>query len=146
MWNRNIDLLTILTYGDLTAIAGEQRGSLRQFHSACFVIIRMIGPLYYDVEQVHRAQKSGEVIISNTYIRGIKTNRFKARWDKLNYAKRFILATEHPMMGRHGQFMAAQRAYEILQQLGLDLSQDIEDLGLNKKEKTPGAAASLTGK
>ena len=145
MWNRNIDLLNILTYGDLTAIAGEQRGSLRQFHGACFVVVRTLGPLYYDREQVEYTQKNGEVIISNRDIRGIKTTRFKKRWDAFNQAKKFILATEHPMVGRYGKFVAAQRAYEILQQLGLDLSQDIEDLGLNKKEKTPGSAASLTG-
>ena len=145
LWNRNIDLLNILTYGDLTAIAGDQRGSLRQVHSACFVILRTIGPLYYDVEQRDVTTKSGEVIHVNRTIRGIETTRFKNRWNKLNMVKRFMLASENPGVGRWGKFQAAQRAYELLQELGLELAQDIEDLGLNKKEKTPGSAAALTG-
>lgn len=145
MWNRNIDLLNVLTYGDLTRIAADQKGNLRQFHSACYVVISTIGPLYYDVEQRQHAQKSGEIITSNNAIRGIKTTRFKLRWELLNKAKVFMLASENPRFSRWGQYVAAQRAYELLQELSLNLAQDIEDLGLNKKEKTPGAAASLTG-
>lgn len=145
IWNRNIDLLNILTYGDLTRIAGDQRGSLRQFHSACYVVLSTIGPLYYDKEQVEYTRKSGEVIVALNTIKGINTQRFKDRWTLLNKAKVFVLASENTMVSKHGRWVAAQRAYELLQNLSLLLSQDTEDLGLNKKDKTPGSAAALTG-
>lgn len=145
IWNRNIDLLNILTYGDLTRIAGDQRGSLRQFHSACYVVLSTIGPLYYDKEHTEYTTKKGEKITSLNTIKGINTTRFKSRYAKLNLAKRFILANENPNVSKHGRWVSAQRAYELLQELSLELSQDVEDLGLNKKEKIPGAAAALTG-
>lgn len=145
MWNRNIDLLNLITYGDLTRIAGDQRGSLRQMHGACYVILSTISSLYYDAEQIERTRKDGEIITYNLKISGIKTKRFADRRNMLNLAKRFMLAYENPSISKHGRWTSAQRAYEILMELSWLLNQDIEDLGLNKKDKTPGAAAALTG-
>jgi hypothetical protein len=146
IWNRNIDLLNILTYGDLTGIAGQQRGSIRQLESACYVKLTTIGPLYYDKERTeHTNKKTGEVIISLGTIKGIHTDRFKQRYNDLNLARRFILASENEKIAQGSRYFAAQRAWEILNKLYLDLAQDAEDLGLNKKDKIPGAAAALTG-
>jgi hypothetical protein len=114
-------------------------------HSACYVTLSTIASLYYDAEQVDRTRKDGEVITYNVKISGIKTKRFSDRKNLLNLSKRFILAYENPGVSKHGRWVSAQRAYELLQELSWLLTQDIEDLGLNKKDKTPGSAAALTG-
>jgi len=145
IWNRNIDILNMITYGDLTRIAGDQRGSLRQMHSSCYVVLSTIAPMYYDAEQTEVTRKDGEILRVNRQISGIKTRRFRERSEQLNLAKRFMLASENYDISKYGRWVSSQRAYEILQQLSWNLSQDIEDLGLNKKDKTPGAAAALTG-
>jgi len=101
--------------------------------------------LYYDKEQVEYTRKNGEVIIALNTIKGINTKRFKDRWVLLNKSKVFVLGSENTMISKYGRWVSAQKAYELLQTLSLLLSQDTEDLGLNKKDKTPGSAAALTG-
>lgn len=101
--------------------------------------------MYIQQQTVDRVRATGEVISVNANIKGIRTDRFKDRWAKLNKANAFILASENPQVSQYGKYVAAQKAYAIMQELRFELWQDIEDLGLNKKEKTPGAAAALTG-
>lgn len=109
-------------------------------------MLRMIGPLYFDKERIeHTNKKTGEKITALNNIKGIRTQRFQERWNMLNQAKIFILAYENPQISKHGRWTAGQRAYEILHQLTFLILQDVEDLGLNKKDKIPGAAAALTG-
>lgn len=145
MWNRNVDLLNMISYGQLTLFAADMRRSLRQMLAACNVILFTIGPMYVQKvpREVDNKDGSTRTVLDTKY--GIRTQLFIDRKQLLTHSNNWLLASEHPHVDRATRHAAAQKTYELLYELSLQLLQDIEDMGLNKREKMPGYGAALTG-
>lgn len=149
IWNRNVDILNLVTYGQLQLIAGDMRRSIRQMYGACSTILLTIGPLYIEREErpVGKALTRSDTSTAtrSVIVKGVRTKKYTERLNKLIKANKFMLYSEHPDFDRETKHIYSQMAYSIIFELSTTLLQDIEDLGFNKREKPPGAAAALSG-
>lgn len=149
IWNRNVDILNLVTYGQLQLIAGDMRRSIRQMYGACSTILLTIGPLYNEKEEravgiaLTRSETSTQT--RTVTVKGIRTKKYAERKNKMIQANRYMLYSENLDFDRETRHIYSQMAYNIIFDLSTTLLQDIEDLGFNKREKPPGAAAALSG-
>jgi len=110
IFKKNKELLNILTYDDLTLDLDEKGIPLRHIHSRSFVITKTIQGLYVDKDKL------------------------KLLWDKINEAGRLIIESENIQNDKQTRFNNSEEAFDLLQEIGIELKQDLEDLGLTKKQ------------
>ncbi len=145
IWNRNVDILNLITYGQLTTLAGNQRRSLRQIYEGCWSIFQQIGPMMYEDKVNESINEEGMKIRTKQRVKGLNTPRFRNYYQRLTLANNYILASENREIDYESRYAAAEAAYNILQSTQFQLLQDVDSLGLNKKDKNPSYNAGLTG-
>lgn len=143
VWNRQVDLLNMITYGQIMVLAGEMRKNLRQIYAGCDTILSTLAPMY--IERVAQNKEDNDKGRAQTQKKGIETRMFIDRRNEMYAINNLILYSEHPDFDRRARHYYAQVAYNRLQTMKLKLFQDVESLGFNKREKVPGSAAALTG-
>jgi hypothetical protein len=143
VWNRQVDLLNMITYGQIMIVAGEMKKNLRQIYGGCDTILTTLAPMY--VERIEISKDDHNKGRAQSQRKGIDTAMFTKRQKEMYTINNLILYSEHPDFDRRARHYYAQVAYNRLQTMKLQLFQDVESLGFNKREKVPGSAAALTG-
>lgn len=89
--------------------------------------------------------EEGMKIRTKQRVKGLNTPRFRNYYQRLTLANNYILASENREIDYESRYAAAEAAYNILQSTQFQLLQDVDSLGLNKKDKNPSYNAGLTG-
>lgn len=143
-WNRNVDLLNLITYGQLLYVEGQRRRNTTMMLDGCFAMLTTIGPLFTEDNKVQR-ERNGSVeklIVEN---RGVNTRRFKIYFYNLSVANNHVVAANNRKYDTITRYTANQEAYNILVATGFQMLQDVNAMGFNSKLKNPGYNAGITG-
>jgi len=145
LWNRNPHILEIITKGQVTYIQGEGMRNLRFMLHGLNIIFSTIGPMFYEKQGVESNREDGTKSIVTRTVKGMKTNRFQRLNKKLVTCNNLIIASENKKYAKESREAAEQQAYKIMNELQYELLSEVDAMGFNMKEKTPGYAAGITG-
>lgn len=99
----------------------------------------------YEDNPVTIVNEDGSKLTKKVRVKGLNTPRFRNYFNRLSLANNYLLASENSEIDRESRYAAAEAAYNILMSTQFQLLQDVDSLGLNKKDKNPSYNAGLTG-
>lgn len=144
-WNRNVDLLNLITVGQAMYYKGSSDRDVKLMYDGLMWILYTITPMMKNEEEIAYTKQDGTTEKRKVTYVGMNTKIFKIYMNNMIIVEKHMIASRNPNYDRETRFQAAGEAYRLLVAQAFHIFQEVEAMGFNIKMKNPGYAAGITG-